>query len=108
MLGRPKLVRQGNRAFANRDGLNGVSAWRGTALLNIPEVPGRAGHHRFSKKRHHIQVIRKILVDLAHRIGIGIVPAIKFFLADRMRFLDTLGQRVDECHFKRRRTARER
>ena len=101
MLGFPRLIRQGDRALADRDGLNGIGSWCGTSLFNIPKVPWRAGHHRFSKKRHHIQVIRKILVDLAHRICIGIVPAIKFCLADRIRFLDTLGKRIDECYFKR-------
>ena len=89
----PWLVRQVSRSQTAMASM--VSVGRGTALLNIPKVPGRAGHHRFSKKRHYIQVIRKFPVDLVHRIGIGIVPAIKFCLADRMRFLIAAGRGVD-------------
>ena len=71
------------------------------AAAQLPQRPGRARHQRLGKQRADVVVVGVRRVNRAHRIGVGVVPAVIIGLGHRGRRLVARWQCVDQHFFDR-------
>ena len=95
------LVGEADRPLANLQRLDNVRIRRRRARLEVPEAPHAAHHQRLDKQRHHVVVVGKAGVDRPHLGGVGVIPLLEFLRRHAMRFLETVGKRLDQSPFDR-------
>src|SRR6185312_7786244 len=96
MLLCPSLIRQRHRALANRLCFHSIGVPGRRSRLEIPESARGPHYERLDKQRHHVMVVRMIVIDPAHLGGIVIVPAIKLLQRNKMWFLKSPGEGLDQ------------
>ncbi|MNF95105.1 hypothetical protein D3C84_778430 [compost metagenome] len=88
---------QGPFEYGHR--LKGVGTCCRLAGFQVPQLPGRAVDQRFGEQCHHVGIVGKAAIDIAHGRRIGIVPGEKLVNAARLFGLVALLYRVDQGLF---------